>query len=640
MALKFQNLRLRNKLLFTIIPIVTLSILTISIYFNKTASKNILNQQNVTMEQMIKQSKEALDSWILERTNFIKALTDNSTFISACEGDSLSQAFSLLVKYHKTLPMYENFFLAHPDGQVFLIAQGDAAGINISAIDTYKINAEKAQQGLIWIGDAGKSPVSGRPVSLITAPVMKNGKVIGIMGTPVELNVFSESFISNVKIGKSGYLYMLDSEGIPLAHPNKKYIMNPEISKYDFTQAIIKQKEGKLIYKWEGKKKIAHFTQQPEKGWIIVATVLQDEYLAPIHRMQILAFILAVSSIVLITLVTWLISSMVSKVISKIVNELKEISQGKGDLTKRISVDSEDETGQLAKWFNTFIDKLHEIISQVKQNAEEVASATNEITATSMQMAAGAEEQSNQVNEVATSVQEMSAAIVESSQNAMQTSDLSQNTVQKAADGLKNMNDTKRDMEEIVVSSSKTNELVKSLSNRTDQIGEIIQVINDIADQTNLLALNAAIEAARAGEQGRGFAVVADEVRKLAERTTKATKEIGNTIQVIQNDTVEAARSMEEATDIIHKGTDSISQTSIVLDDIVQGVNTSMDMIQQIATATEQQSAGAEEISKNIHSISSVATQSASAAEELASTTAQLNRQTERLQALVSEFQL
>ena len=641
MFIKFDNLKLRYKLLVTVIPIIILAIAAISITFYWSASKSIISQGDESMKQLVDLAMNSLNSWIGERTAFVNILSDNEIFKSACQGKNLEEAQALLEKYLRENNTYENFFLSDPDGQLFLISQGDPSQINISQIANYKINVEKAKAGQIWIGAIAKSPVTGRPVSLITGPIFNsNREVIGIMGTPVEFNVFSKTFIAETRFGKSGYIFMIDANGDLLAHPDEKLIMDPGFKNYSFVQDIAKQKNGDIEYLWNGDMKICHFMEQKEKGWIIAATIIRADFLTSIHKMRFIILLLGLASIVLITLVTWYISSLISKPISFVADNLKEISQGKGDLTKRIKVTGEDEVGQLSVWFNSFIEKLHEIISQIKQNTEEVATATDEINATSFQLAKGAEEQSSQVTEVATSIQEMSAAIVESSQNASQTADTSKVTAEKANEGRTTMEITQKDMEEIVSTASRTNETVNSLSNRTEQIGEIIQVIDDIADQTNLLALNAAIEAARAGEQGRGFAVVADEVRKLAERTTKATQEIGNTIKVIQEEIHEAAGSMNAVSTVIEKGRSSISKTGAMLDDIVQSVTISMDMIQQIATASEEQGATAEEISKNVQAINAVAAESASGAEELAATTGLLNKQTESLKELVAQFKL
>ena len=339
-------------------------------------------------------------------------------------------------------------------------------------------------------------------------------------------------------------------------------------------------------------------------------------------------------------LMMWVINRSVTVPVKGVVNMLEDIAEGEGDLTKRIDVKSKDEVGELAHWFNLFIDKLYGLIDQIKKNTDQVATASNEISSTSSQMAAGIQEQSSQAAEVAASVQQMSAAVLENSQNAAHTAEIAGRANGMAQEGAVAMQATKEGMAGIVASAESTKEIIQSLSSRADQIGQIIETINDIADQTNLLALNAAIEAARAGEQGRGFAVVADEVRKLAERTTRATQEVAETIGAIQNDTRDAVLSMEEAGKAVSTGQVATERTEAVLTGIVREVTQAMEMIQQIATASEEQSSATELISTNVESISTVTKQSASGAEELATTAVHLSRLSEELRQMVGMFKL
>ena len=334
------------------------------------------------------------------------------------------------------------------------------------------------------------------------------------------------------------------------------------------------------------------------------------------------------------------LSHLVLTPLSHIHGILMKIAEGNGDLTQRIDVESEDEIGALSESFNQFLGNLGELIGLARLSTEKVGSVVDEISAISSQSAEGAETQTVQTSEVAASVQEMTTAIMENSKNATQTSQFAERATQQAQEGTQSMLITKRGMDEIVDATVKTGEIIGSLSDRAKEIGEIIQVINDIADQTNLLALNAAIEAARAGEQGRGFAVVADEVRKLAERTVKATGEIGTTIQAIQNDAQQAADSMNEAHGVVENGRDATSKTETVLSEIVVSVTQAMDMVTQIATASEQMSSGAEEISRNVEAISNVARESATGADQMARVAVHLTDETGSLRELMNRFKL
>jgi len=637
----FSDLKFRSKLLVAILPIVVLAIALVATVAYNAAAENLKKQQNETMTKLVEKTVGEAESWLEGQEMAAVLMSDNAVFQEACRGNELEEAQLLLTKMLREYPVYENLFLATPEGKLFLMGSGESdIDIDISQMPVYAVNVEKARQRQVWTGDVGQSPVTGRPVALITAPILDHGKLIGIMGTPIELNEFSKRSIGSVTIGESGYLYMVDERGITLAHPNTEYIFELDVQDHEWGRNIVSARNGVLEYAWEGREKVAIFEQDKNKGWIVVATSFLDEYTASIRKIQHLAWLWGGLAIVLVFFVTLFLSTKVTNIIQHVVNTLKDIAQGEGDLTQRIDVNSKDEVGELAHWFNVFMDKLHDIINQVRLNAEEVATAASQISSTASQLAAGSEEQTVQTSEVAASVQEMTAAILENSQNATQTATLAEQANDKAGTGAETMKETQSGMNEIVSSAGRTGEIIDSLSGRAEQIGAVIQVIEDIADQTNLLALNAAIEAARAGEQGRGFAVVADEVRKLAERTTKATSEIGDTIKAIQNDTFEAAKSMNVAKDMVSRGQTSTKRSESELTEIVSAVTSAMEMIHQIAAATEQMSSGAEQISKNIDGISSVAHQSSSGAEELSVAAEELNRQTENLRALVGQFKL
>ena len=319
---------------------------------------------------------------------------------------------------------------------------------------------------------------------------------------------------------------------------------------------------------------------------------------------------------------------------------LTDIAQGEGDLTRRLDYAGRDELGEICTMFNLFVEKLCSTISQVAQNSALVASAANQLQAASVQTSNGAEEVAAQAGTVATAAEEMAATSGDIAQNCHLAADGSRHANDSANAGATVVEKTVAVMNQIAVKVQESARTVESLGNRSDQIGAIIGTIEDIADQTNLLALNAAIEAARAGEQGRGFAVVADEVRALAERTTKATREIGEMIKAIQTETKGAVAVMEEGVHQVESGTSEAAKSGAALQEILDQVNSVSMQVNQIATAAEQQTATSSEISGNIQQITEVIQHTARGAEESASAASQLARTAEELQRLVGQFKL
>ncbi len=311
-----------------------------------------------------------------------------------------------------------------------------------------------------------------------------------------------------------------------------------------------------------------------------------------------------------------------------------------GDLTRQLDVEHDDEVGTLMRKINQMVSDLGKLIREVHIAGNSLGEASEQISSAAEEMSSGSSEQANQTNEVATAMEQMSRTIIESSKNATDAAEMARKAAQLANEGEKVFQDTIGGMTKIAQIVNKSAETVDKLGKSSAQIGEIIQVIDDIADQTNLLALNAAIEAARAGEQGRGFAVVADEVRKLAERTTSATKEIASMIKRIQSETTQVVTAMTQGNIEAENGMKLADRAADSLSEIITSVNSVMSMINQIAAASQEQSSASEQISHNVENISTVAKQVSGAAADMAKTAETLNSLTAHLRSLIERFNI
>jgi methyl-accepting chemotaxis protein len=373
--------------------------------------------------------------------------------------------------------------------------------------------------------------------------------------------------------------------------------------------------------------------------------ILGGGYLAQVVLMQwigsrMLALMLFLVAAICAVALAILVDRQVSVPLQRLTSHLKDIAEGEGDLTKRLEISNRDELGEASSWFNLFMDKLQEVMRRVAANTHQLASAAEEISATAGQSADSARTQAEQTQQIASAMQEMSLTVNEVSGNSQQASEAAHEAAETACEGGKTVEQSLSSMRNIADSTRNVAGRVGELGKSSEQIGKIIAVIEDIADQTNLLALNAAIEAARAGEQGRGFAVVADEVRKLAERTTKATKEIATMIEGIQSETRAAVQAMEVSSREVDAGIERTAVGGKALREIIEMADHVGGMISQIATAANRQSGAMAAVNANVTQISGLTKESSAAAEQTAKACSDLWNLASDLQHLVSQFKI
>ena len=316
-----------------------------------------------------------------------------------------------------------------------------------------------------------------------------------------------------------------------------------------------------------------------------------------------------------------------------------ELRQGRGDLSRRLASSSADEFGEISRAFDTYAEALEKIVSKLAQCSEQISSAGHEISAGADQSAESGRRQADQAAQVAGAMQEMSATVQNVSGNSQSASESAAKALRAAQKGGQVVKETIAAMHGIAAASKSSVERIAQLGKSSEQIGRITAVIDEIADQTNLLALNAAIEAARAGEQGRGFAVVADEVRKLAERTSSATKEIAVMVGGIQSGTGDALKAMEQGNEKVAAGVEMASTSGHALDEIIQLAGEVGSLVSSIATATVEQTNFAATVNASVTEISSLTHESSVASAQTATACTNLSDMATELEQIVHGFQ-
>ena len=649
MAFKSINRKIAYRLLKWTIPLLILFLASLSWIIYAIESNNQKAAMTGIGDQATEQTAIALENWISDQIRIAQMISRDERVVKACENpgdpDRVQDAHQFLKSLHEQFPFYENLPLASkmsPGDSIEIDVNGKSKSVSngqffTDTVDGKTIGKCSPKMSYIkaiyegkdyFISQVYPSLLRGNPIFVISAPVKNSaGSLVGVAIIAPQMSYFTDLFVNSIKVGKTGYLFFIDDRGMILAHPKAEYILNKDtVSKVEHITSGVLAGKRQFTADFEQTTKyyISRRIDLPEDKllhkWYMVFTQDQSEI---VSTSKTFLEILSGLSIVFLLLfsggIYFLCRLIIVKPVQQTVVALKDIAQGDGDLTKRIEIQAQDEIGELAGWFNTFIEKLQGIIKKVAENSSSVNQSATGLSAIATQMAGGADQSSSLANTVSESATGMCdnlntivSAIEESSSNASMVAAAAEEMNATIGEIAKNAENGRNISDQAVSKAKDASSQMNALEEAAQSIGKVVETINDISEQVNLLALNATIEAARAGEAGKGFAVVANEIKDLAKQTAGATQDIKDKIANIQGST---------------------KNTITVIDEISSVINNVNELVSTIATAVEEQSSATQEIADNIgqasqgiNQVSSNVTQSSSVASEISQKMEVLNQ--------------
>ncbi len=479
----------------------------------------------------------------------------------------------------------------------------------------------------------------------------KNGTL-----TTTEAQTMAKDTIKEMRYQGNDYFWINDHTPTMIMHPIKPSLNGKNLSNTtdpngtylfrEFVKTVEAEQAGFVPYLWpkpgfdDPVEKISYVKGFKAWGWIIGSGIYLDDVESEYSKVMFLVLAAGGALFIVMVFLTIFIQRSILTPLNETVDVMENIAQGEGDLTQRLTVKGNDELTLLTSHFNTFCEKISALILNVHVNANNVKTTAVSLSDINNQARSLACDQNAQTEQLEAAMDQMKQTIDEIAQNAENAAQETQQGRELVSDGQKVIEVTVEEINALSDTVSKAAEAIKVLANESDNIGSVLEVIRGIAEQTNLLALNAAIEAARAGEQGRGFAVVADEVRTLASRTGQSTEEIQTMIQNLQQGASSAVSVIERSAKQSTETTEHVQQANVALNKISEIINHVSDMNTQVAAAAEEQSLSANEINESAHRISGLSKESLQGVEEAANSSEELRNMGEELSDQINQFKV
>ena len=479
-----------------------------------------------------------------------------------------------------------------------------------------------------------------KPIITFAQARRDGGSVVAVAGGDVTLQRIVDEILS-ARLPGDGYAFLITREGQVIAHPAKDSGMKKIAEVLPGFDAAAVQADGQVRPRTLGGRSVlTALFPVGETGWQLGIVIPEEAAMASVDRLMMSMLGLMAAGLIVAFFATSFGIARLMNGISSLRDTMRAMAAGGGDLTVHLPVDSRDEVGQTKDAFNRFAAILRGMVGEIKADAGNLLAGIERVARATEHIGAGSKEQAASANATAAAVEEMTVSIGHIADAAKNAEQLTRDAGRASQQLSGEMVETAEEISRISTTVRQLEAVLRELDGRSAQISNIVGVIKEIADQTNLLALNAAIEAARAGEQGRGFAVVADEVRKLAERTGVSTVEIGDTIRLIQAETKQAVGSMEEAMQQVQRGVDKSQAVTGSIAHIERNAQAVEQALVSIASATSEQSLASQEIARNIARMHEMTEGADAAIQETRSETARLHQLAQDVRVRMDQFKV
>jgi methyl-accepting chemotaxis protein len=614
-----SNLKFSQKILLAA-SLVTIIAFTLFVLFNDYRQRQTLNADvHASLQEVGSLATRNIKTWLDGRIQLVESLAQQLA-ANGQQGQPLEAALNLPVYGQR----FQLTYFGGADGAMTSVPTGNRpADYDPRARGWYR--AASAAQGSA-LTEPYIAASSQKLVITIATPVRSAGQMVGVAGADMDLASIAQ-LLESLKFQGHGHAFLVSAQGKVLLYPQD----TPRV------QAGVSEVEV------DGKTQFIAFTPLeglPSANWYVALVLDQDAAFAALSEFRASAVVATIVAVIATVVLLGMLIRVLMQPLLLMGRAMRDIAQGEGDLTKRLNVQSRDEFGELATSFNQFVERIHGSIREVSSATQQLNEVAKLVVNASNSSMVNSDEQASRTNNVAAAINELGAAAQEIARNAADASHQASDARHLAEDGSQVLQKTIAAMNELSEKISASSSNIELLNSKTVDIGQILEVIKSISAQTNLLALNAAIEAARAGEAGRGFAVVADEVRSLAHRTQESAQEIHKMIEELQVGARDSVTTMTESQHYSAQSVEIANQAGERLGSVTQRIGEIDGMNQSVATATEEQTAVVEALNMDINEINTLNQEGVENLQATLRACGDLERQAARLQHLVGSFRI